>query len=81
MLVLTRRIGEEIVIAGDVRVTVLAVKGSNVRLGITAPRSVRVSRMELLTRASEARHRQRAQETGNRLCLTYAHMRRIEVKT
>lgn len=48
MLVLSRRIGEEIVIAGDIRVTVVAVKGPQVRLGITAPSSVPVARLELL---------------------------------
>jgi len=53
MLVLTRRIGEEIVIAGDIRVTVVAVNGERVRLGITAPSSISVARMELLAGSSE----------------------------
>jgi carbon storage regulator len=48
MLVLTRRIGEEMWIAGNIRVTVVAVKGTQVRLGITAPCSVAVVRQELL---------------------------------
>jgi carbon storage regulator len=48
MLVLSRRAGEEIVIARDIRVTVVAVNGQRVRLGITAPRSVNVARRELL---------------------------------
>ncbi len=48
MLVLTRRIGEEIVIAGNIRVAVLAINGQTIRLGITAPRSVPVARSELL---------------------------------
>jgi carbon storage regulator len=47
MLVLTRRSGEEIVIAGNIRVTVLEVHGQLVRLGIQAPRSVRVDRLEV----------------------------------
>jgi len=47
MLVLTRRIGEEIVIQGDIRVTVVAVKGDKVRLGIEAPDSVRIDRQEV----------------------------------
>jgi carbon storage regulator len=47
MLVLSRRIGENIVIAGDIRVTVLAVSGRQVRLGIRAPSSVSVIRQEL----------------------------------
>ena len=48
MLVLTRRVGEEIVIAGNIRVTVVMVKGRTIRLGITAPSSVPVVRSELL---------------------------------
>jgi carbon storage regulator len=48
MLVLTRRIGEELLIAGNIRIRVIAVKGNQVRLGITAPSSVSVVRTELL---------------------------------
>lgn len=51
MLVLTRRIGEEIVIADDIRVRVVGVKGERVRLGITAASSVPVIRQELLAQA------------------------------
>ena len=47
MLVLTRRTGEEIVIGDVVRVTVVEVKGNEVRLGVTAPASVRVDRQEV----------------------------------
>jgi carbon storage regulator len=47
MLVLTRREGEEIVIAGNVRVTVVSLEGGKVRLGITAPASVAVHRKEV----------------------------------
>ena len=47
MLVLTRHVGETIVIGGAVHVTVAAVKGEGVRLGITAPDSVRVDRWEV----------------------------------
>jgi carbon storage regulator len=47
MLVLTRRIGEEIVIAGNIHVTVIALQGNKVRLGIQAPESVRVDRGEV----------------------------------
>ena len=53
MLVLTRGIGEEIVIAGDIRLTVVAVKGQHIRLGVTAPPSVPVARLELLARHLE----------------------------
>jgi carbon storage regulator len=53
MLVLTRRVGEEIVIDGNIRVTVVAVKGHQIRLGISAPSSVPVYRKELVDRAEE----------------------------
>ena len=53
MLVLTRRIGEEIMIAGEIRVTVVAVSRNKVRLGITAPSSVPVARRELLGKSSD----------------------------
>jgi carbon storage regulator len=49
MLVLSRRVGEEIVIADEIRVAIIGVKGQRVRLGITAPRSVPVTRSELLS--------------------------------
>jgi len=61
MLVLSRRVGESIVVGDDVTVTVLEVRGDVVRVGIDAPRSVRVHRAELLqdvestNRASVAR--------------------------
>ncbi len=48
MLVLTRKRGEEIVIDGCIRIRVLDVKGSKVRLGIDAPGSMSVLRRELL---------------------------------
>jgi carbon storage regulator len=53
MLVLTRRVGEEIVIDGNIRVIVTAVKGDKVRLGISAPRSVPVDRKEVHERRAE----------------------------
>ena len=49
MLVLTRRKNQSIVIGGDIVVTVLEVKGDQIRLGITAPRDVQVFREELLS--------------------------------
>ena len=47
MLVLTRRIGEEIVIGGNVRIRVVCMNGGKVRVGISAPESVRVDRAEV----------------------------------
>lgn len=47
MLILTRRIGETIVIGGNINVTVLGVKGNQVRLGVKAPKEVPVDREEI----------------------------------
>ncbi len=48
MLILSRKIGQRIVIGDDVEITVVDVRGEQVRLGITAPRSIAVHRKELL---------------------------------
>jgi carbon storage regulator len=50
MLVLSRRIGEEIVIGNDIRVTIVAVKGDRVRIGVSAPDHVSVDRAEVHAR-------------------------------
>ena len=50
MLILTRRVGETLMIGDEVTVTVLGVKGNQVRLGITAPRDVTVHREEIFQR-------------------------------
>lgn len=50
MLVLTRRLGEEIVIGKDIHLSVVSVKGGRVRLGVVAPQSVQLRREELPTR-------------------------------
>ena len=50
MLILTRRVGESVVIGEDVTVTVLGVKGNQVRIGINAPKTVAVHREEIFER-------------------------------
>lgn len=50
MLILTRRVGETLVIGEGVEVTVLGVKGGQVRIGVQAPREVAVHREELVRR-------------------------------
>lgn len=51
MLILTRRVGETLTIGDDVKVTVLGVKGNQVRIGVEAPKHVAVLREELTDRA------------------------------
>lgn len=48
MLILARKVGQHIVIGGEIEITVVEVRGDQVRLGITAPRSIAVHRKELL---------------------------------
>ncbi|MEQ8799960.1 MAG: carbon storage regulator CsrA [Salinisphaeraceae bacterium] len=50
MLILTRRVGEAVVIGDDISVTILGVKGNQVRLGVEAPRDVSVHREEVRKR-------------------------------
>jgi carbon storage regulator len=50
MLILTRRVGETLMIGESVTVTVLGVKGNQVRIGITAPKDVAVHREEIFQR-------------------------------
>ena len=68
MLILTRRIGETVMIGDDVTVTVLRVKGNQVRLGVNAPKSVSVQREEIFHRikhegAQTAQSEHRTEET------------------
>ncbi|MCU7836598.1 MAG: carbon storage regulator CsrA [gamma proteobacterium symbiont of Taylorina sp.] len=50
MLILTRRVGETLIIGDDVSITVLGVKGNQVRVGINAPKDVSVHREEIYDR-------------------------------
>ena len=68
MLVLTRRIGEEIVIGDEVRVSILLTKGHKVRLGITAPDHISVDRQEVYERRGK-RHVQ----AGPRVLNGFSH--------
>ena len=55
MLILTRRVGETLMIGDSVTVTVLGVKGNQVRIGITAPKDVAVHREEIFQRIEQGR--------------------------
>jgi carbon storage regulator len=59
MLILTRRVGESVVIGEDVTVTVLGVKGNQVRIGINAPKHVAVTAKKSSNASRAARGRRR----------------------
>jgi carbon storage regulator len=62
MLLLTRKLGENIRIGDDVKITIVEVKGNHVKLGIDAPPSVKVHREEIYERIQQ--ERQRAEREG-----------------
>lgn len=55
MLILTRRVGETLMIGDDVTVTVLGVKGNQVRIGVNAPRDIAVHREEIYDKIKKER--------------------------
>ena len=65
MLLLTRKLGENIRIGDDVKITIVEVKGNHVKLGIEAPPSVKVHREEIYERIQAENRRLREAQTPN----------------
>ena len=62
MLILTRRVGETLMVGDEITVTVLGVKGNQVRVGVNAPRDVAVHREEIYHRIQREK-----QQDGNQI--------------
>lgn len=64
MLVLTRRVGETLIIGDNIKLTIVGVKSGQVRVGIDAPKEVQIQREELLLRKQEEK-KQEEQDAKN----------------
>lgn len=80
MLILTRRVGETIVIGDDVVVTVLGIKGNQVRIGINAPKDVSVHREEIYQRIQQEKNTTPAEETAAAAPTTTVVRKKREIK-
>lgn len=65
MLILTRRNGESLMVGDEVKITVLSIKGNQVRIGIDAPKEIAVHREEIYLRIQQEQAEQAAPESAN----------------
>ena len=58
MLILTRKVGESVIIGNDISITILSVRGNQVKLGVEAPKEVSVHREEIYQRIKQMKDEQ-----------------------
>ncbi len=66
MLILTRRAGESVMVGSDITITVLGVKGTQVRIGINAPKEVAVHREEIYERIQSEKNAEKGAEESDK---------------
>ncbi len=73
MLILTRRVGETLIIGGEITITVLGVRGNQVRIGVNAPKHIAVHREEIYERIQKENEQNAGRETDQDLPLSSAN--------